>query len=59
MIDAKTKAVFDRKGYTVLTKISEGAFGQVYKARNEKRKEIDAVKVMHLKEVEEKGLGKR
>lgn len=55
-VDPKTKAVFDRKGYVVLKKISEGAFGQVYKAKNVKRGEMDAVKVMDLKRVEAKGM---
>ena len=30
-VDPRTKAVFDRKGYIVQKKISQGAFGQVYK----------------------------
>lgn len=52
-VDAKTKAVFDRKGYQVEYKISEGAFGQVYTARNVKRNETDAVKVMDLGKLSE------
>lgn len=55
-VDAKTDAVFKRKGYIVLKKISEGAFGEVYKAKNVKRGEMDAVKVMDLKRVAAKGM---
>ena len=51
-VDSKTKAVFDKKGYKVLQKISAGAFGEVYKAKNVKRNELNAVKVMNLKKVE-------
>ena len=32
-VDPKTQAVFDKKGYVVLKKISQGAFGRVYKVR--------------------------
>ena len=32
-VDHKTQAVFQRKGYVVLKKISQGAFGRVYKVR--------------------------
>jgi serine/threonine protein kinase len=52
-LDDKTKAVFDRKGYQVEWKISEGAFGQVYTAKNMKRNEVDAVKVMDLNKLSE------
>lgn len=53
-VDPKTKAVLDKKGYTVLKKISEGSFGKVYKAV--KAGENYAVKTMDLQKMEEKGL---
>lgn len=45
-LDPRTKAVFDRKGYEVQTKISEGAFGKVYKALRTETGKMAAVKVM-------------
>lgn len=45
-LDPKTKAVFDRKGYKVLGKISQGAFGKVYKAKRRETGNLSAVKVM-------------
>lgn len=54
--DPKTIAVIEHKGYVVLRKISQGAFGQVYKARDVKHDELAAVKVMDLQKVAAKGL---
>lgn len=45
-LDPKTAAVFQKKGYEVQTKIGEGAFGKVYKARSTKDGIMTAVKVM-------------
>lgn len=45
-LDPKTKAVFDRKGYKVLGKISQGAFGKVYRAKRTETGKLSAVKVM-------------
>lgn len=45
-LDPKTKAVFDRKGYRVLGKISQGAFGKVFKAERTETGTLSAVKVM-------------
>lgn len=47
-LDSKTKAVFDRKGYLVLKKISQGAFGKVYKAKRTQSGTLSAVKVMDI-----------
>lgn len=48
-LDERTKAVFERKGYKVTEKISEGAFGKVYKARLiSDQNSLSAVKVMDL-----------
>ena len=47
-LDEKTAAVFQKKGYEVEYKISQGSFGQVYTARNAKRGSLDAVKIMDL-----------
>ena len=47
-LDSKTKAVFDRKGYKVLGKISQGAFGKVYKAKRTETGTLSAVKVMDM-----------
>lgn len=58
-VDEKTAAVLHKKGYRVLKKISAGAFGEVYKATNDKRNELNAVKVMHLKKVEKSGLNQK
>lgn len=55
-VDSKTAAVLDKKGYIVLKKISAGAFGEVYKAKNVKRNKIDAVNVMDLSRFAEKGM---
>ena len=54
-IDDKTKAVFDKKGYTLMSKIGNGAFGQVYKARNDKRGfTVCAAKVMDMTKMTDK-----
>lgn len=58
-VDEKTKAVFNKKGYIVLKRIAGGNFGDVYKAKNLRRNELSAVKVMNLKAVEQKGLGQQ
>lgn len=50
-LDSKTEAVFKRKSYKVELKLSEGAFGQVYKGTNIKTGETVAVKVMDLSKV--------
>lgn len=55
-VDGKTEAVFKKKGYVVLKRIAGGAFGDVYKARNVKRDELNAVKVMNLDRVAKAGL---
>ncbi|KAI1289590.1 CBL-interacting serine/threonine-protein kinase 15 [Halotydeus destructor] len=47
-LDDKTAAVFTKKGYEVTNKISEGAFGQVYKAKKTATGIMAAVKVMHI-----------
>lgn len=55
VVDAKTEAVFQRKGYRLEDKISAGAFGQVYTAVNLKEEgEMCAVKVMDLEKCSEK-----
>lgn len=56
VVDAKTEAVFVRKGYRLEDKISAGAFGQVYTAVNLKSEESEmcAVKVMDLEKCSEK-----
>ena len=53
-LDPKTKAVFKKKGYYLEKKLSQGAYGQVYKAKNTKTDETVAVKVMDLEKVGEK-----
>ncbi|KAI1303051.1 Testis-specific serine/threonine-protein kinase 4 [Halotydeus destructor] len=53
-LDPKTKTVFERKGYEVMDKISEGAFGKVYTSINKKKGEMAAVKVMDLDKCGEK-----
>lgn len=53
-LDEKTKAVFERKGYRVTDKISEGAFGKVYKAKLISSGELSAVKVMDLDKMDKK-----
>ena len=45
-LDPKTAAVFQKKGYDVMERIGEGAFGKVYKARSTKDGIMTAVKVM-------------
>ena len=48
-IDDKTKAVFHKKGYELMGKLGEGAFGLVYKAKNfKKNDQLCAVKVMDM-----------
>jgi serine/threonine protein kinase len=53
-LDPKTEAVFKKKGYKVQKKLSQGAFGQVYKGINTNTDELCAVKVMDLDKVGEK-----
>jgi len=53
-LDPKTEAVFKKKGYKIQKKLSEGAFGQVYKAVNTKTEDLCAVKVMDLDKVGQK-----
>lgn len=53
-LDVKTKAVFDKKGYEVLDKISEGAFGKVFTSINRRKGEMAAVKVMDLDKCDKK-----
>ena len=53
-LDPKTQAVFKKKGYELQKKLSAGAFGQVFKAKNTKSDETVAVKVMDLDKVGEK-----
>lgn len=53
-LDPKTKAVLDKKGYEVQEKISEGAFGQVYRAWSVNEKKMAAVKVMDLDKMQPK-----
>ena len=53
-LDQKTKAVFDRKGYEVLDKISQGASGKVYKARKTRVGSMTAVKVMDTSKMPQK-----
>lgn len=47
----KTQRVFDRKGYKAETKISEGAFGEVYKGYSTSTGDKVAIKVMDLKKM--------
>lgn len=51
-LDAKTKAVFDRKGYDIQKRLAGGAFGQVYLAYSKKKDRKCAVKVMDLDKCE-------
>ena len=51
-LDERTKAVFERKGYKVTDKISEGAFGKVYKAKLISDGTLSAVKVMDLEKMD-------
>ncbi|XP_054153445.1 testis-specific serine/threonine-protein kinase 2-like [Oppia nitens] len=54
-LDPKTAAVMKKKGYEFQKKLSQGAFGQVYKGTNSKTGiETVAIKVMDLKAVGEK-----
>jgi 5'-AMP-activated protein kinase catalytic alpha subunit len=53
-LDPKTEAVFKKKGYKMQKKLSQGAFGQVYKGINTNTEELCAVKVMDLDKVGEK-----
>ena len=53
-LDPKTEAVFKKKGYKLQKKLSQGAFGQVYKAVNTQNGDLYAVKVMDLDKVGEK-----
>jgi len=53
-IDEKTAAVLKRKGYKILSRLSSGAFGQVYKAQKEGSDDFVAVKVMNLEKVSDK-----
>lgn len=54
-LDEKTQAVFNKKGYEVLTRLGTGAFGQVYKARSKVRNNnMVAVKVMDIEKMSEK-----
>ena len=46
VLDEKSAAVFKKKGYDIMEKIGEGAFGKVYKAKSTKDGVITAVKVM-------------
>ena len=55
-LDTKTKAVFDRKGYEVLSKISQGTFGKVYKAQKTDTGTFSAVKVMDMTKMPERYL---
>ncbi|KAI1289374.1 Testis-specific serine/threonine-protein kinase 2 [Halotydeus destructor] len=50
-LDDKTAAVFTKKGYEVTNKISEGAFGQVYKAQKTADGQLAAVKVMQISKI--------
>lgn len=53
-LDPRTEALFTRKGYKVMDKISEGAFGKVYTASKITNNEMCAVKVMDLEKCSEK-----
>ena len=53
-LEPKTAAVFQRKGYTILKKLNEGAFGQVFKGQNIKNNSLVAIKVMFIKQLGEK-----
>lgn len=53
-LDPKTQRIFERKGYQVEFKISQGAFGKVYTAKDTKKNGMAAVKVMDLTQVSEK-----
>ena len=44
-LDPKTAAVFDKKGYTIDKKLSEGAFGQVFRGLDVKSGILVAIKV--------------
>jgi len=54
-IDSKTRAVFNKKGYRLESKLGAGAFGQVYRAINFKNNNrLTAVKVMDLSKMTDK-----
>lgn len=53
-LDPKTERVLTARGYVVEHKISEGAFGKVYTARDTKKNIPAAVKVMDLNVVSAK-----
>lgn len=53
-LDPKTQRIFERKGYQVEYKISQGAFGKVYTAKDTRKNCMAAVKVMDLTVVSEK-----
>ncbi len=55
--DEKLTNLFEAKGYAVDELISRGAYGQVYKARDLKKKRIIALKVMFIEKMKPKMVG--
>ena len=53
-LDAKTEQVLLQRGYVVEKKISEGAFGKVYTAKDIKKNAPAAVKIMDMNVVSAK-----
>lgn len=55
--DEKLTNLFEAKGYAVDEMISRGAYGQVYKARDLKKKKTIALKVMFIEKMKPKVVG--
>lgn len=55
--DEKLNNLFEQKGYAVDEMISRGAYGQVYKGRDVKKKKTIALKVMFIEKMKPKVVG--